>query len=88
MALRNVQRVTFSLPSVLVKKMEAAVPKNKRSKFVAQAIMKNIAAQKEGVISLEETRQYWENFWKKYNIQPSKKGESIVEWLRKDRDSH
>lgn len=88
MALRNVQRVTFSLPNVLVKKMEAAVPKNKRSKFVAQAIMKNIAAQKEGVISLEETRQYWENFRKKYNIQPAKKGESVVEWLRKDRDSH
>ncbi len=88
MALRNVQRVTFSLPNVLVKKMEAAVPKNKRSKFVAQAIMKNIAAQKEGVISLEETSQYWENFRKKYNIQPAKKGESVVEWLRKDRDSH
>jgi metal-responsive CopG/Arc/MetJ family transcriptional regulator len=88
MALRNVQRVTFSLPNVLVKKMEAAVPKNKRSKFVAQAIMKNIAAQKEGVISLEETHQYWENFRKKYNIQLSKKGESVVEWLRKDRNSH
>lgn len=88
MALRNVQRVTFSLPTVLVKKMEQKIPKNKRSKFVAEAIMKNMVAKDEGVISLEETRQYFENFRKKYKFQPEKKGESVVEWLRRDRNSH
>jgi hypothetical protein len=55
---------------------------------VAEAIMKNIADRDKGVISLEETYQYWENFRKKYNIKSDKDGKSIVQWLREDRDSH
>lgn len=88
MALRNVQRATFSIPTIIIKKLELKVPKNKRSKFVSEAILRTISQNEAGIVTLEETNQYWVNFRKKFNIKPDRNGKSIVESLREDRDSH
>lgn len=85
MALRNVQRVTFSLPTVLVKKMEQKIPKNKRSKFVAEAISKNLSVQSHEVVTMEEIQEFWENLAKRYKRKSKK---TAVQLVREDRASH
>jgi len=85
MALRNVKRITFSLPSVVIKKMELSVPKSKRSKFVAEAIIKNLSSKTHEVVTLEEVHEFWENLANKFKRKSNK---TAVELVREDRLSH
>lgn len=83
MALRNVQRYTVSLPKTTVIKLEIAVPKNNRSKFIAEQIEKGLA--KKDIITLEDIHEIWSNLAKKY---PRKTKKTAVELQREDRLSH
>ncbi len=85
MALRNVKRVTFSIPAIVMKKLEISVPKNKRSRFVAEAITKNLSAQSHEVVTMEEIHEFWDNLANKYK---RKSGKTAVELVREDRKSH
>jgi metal-responsive CopG/Arc/MetJ family transcriptional regulator len=85
MALRNVQRVTFSIPVIVVKKLSLSVPKNKRSKFVAEAIIKNLSSKTHEVITLEEVHAFWDNL---ANRSKRKTNKTAVELVREDRLSH
>lgn len=49
MALKNVRRVTFSLPKTTIYKLKISVPKNKRSRFVADLINKNIPEKEQDI---------------------------------------
>lgn len=42
MTLKNVERVTFSLPKTIIVKLEMKIPKSKRSKFIADLIGKKL----------------------------------------------
>ena len=83
MALRNVSRVTFSLPKAIIIKMELNIPKNKRSKFVAESIEKNLAKKDE--MSLQEIHKIWD---KLANMAPDKTKKTALEIQREDRLSH
>ncbi|MFA5829061.1 MAG: hypothetical protein WC843_00995 [Candidatus Gracilibacteria bacterium] len=83
MALKNVQRVTFSIPKTIIRKLEINIPKNKRSKFIAELIEKNL--EKKETITLEEVSGFWDNIAKHY--QPKIK-KTAVELQREDRLSH
>lgn len=85
MGLKTVQRVTFSLPKVTVKKLEASVPKNKRSKFLAELIEKNLPGAK--VVSLEEIENFWNGMAEKYPDKIKNK-KTAVQLVREDRNSH
>ena len=86
--LKTVERVTISLPTVLVKKIKLQIPKNKRSKFIAEGIVINFARKQENTTTLAQTHQFWENFRKKHKIKLAKNSKSIVELVRADRISH
>jgi metal-responsive CopG/Arc/MetJ family transcriptional regulator len=83
MALKNVQRYTISLPKTVVRILEINVPKNKRSKFIAELIEKNLISNKGP--SLEETQQFWIDF---NNTYPDKNKKNALEMQREDRLSH
>ena len=83
MSLKNVKRVTFSLPKITVKKLELTIPKNKRSKFVAECIEKNLPG--EGNLTLEEIGRRWDEL---ADMAPNKTKKSAVELVREDRQSH
>lgn len=85
MALKNVRRVTFSLPKVTLKKLEIAVPKNKRSKFIAEIIEKKLSNQQN--ITDNQTEKFWKDLAKKYPDKISNK-KTAVELVREDRASH
>lgn len=86
MSLKTVQRVTFSLPKSTIKKLEAHVPKNKRSKFIAEIIEKNIP-QKEKEVTFEEVSDFWDRLADQYPLkEPLNK--SSEELIREDRSSH
>lgn len=86
MALKNVRRVTFSLPKATIKKLEIAIPKSKRSKFIAEQIEKGLAGM-EKVTTVEDIDKFWGDFNKKYPfLEPM--DQSVVEMIRKDRMSH
>jgi len=83
MALKTVRRVTFSLPKTTVMKLELRIPKNKRSKFVAEAIEKTLVKPEE--VTLEEIHEFWTNLAKKC---PRKSKKTAVQLVREDRNSH
>lgn len=83
MPLRTVQRVTFSLPKITIKKLEIAIPKSKRSKFISKAIEEKLAKKTE--ISLEETMKIWDELAGKH---PYKGKKTAIEMIREDRASH
>lgn len=86
MALKTVKRVTISLPKSIIQKLEVQVPKNKRSKFIAEAVKKQLeSTQKE--ITLEEVNDFWEKLANKYPLKEPLE-ESSEEMIRKDRMSH
>ena len=83
MPLKNVRRVTFSIPKATILKMELVIPKSKRSKFVAEAIAKSLP-QEHGV-TLEEVEKFWRDLAAK---SPRKTNKTAVELVREDRLSH
>lgn len=83
MALKNVQRYTISLPKKVIRILEIKVPKNKRSKFIAELIEKNFKG-KEG-LTYEDVSEYWDSMAKLYNPKIKK---SAVEMQREDRLTH
>lgn len=83
MSLKTVKRVTFSLPLVTVKKLEIAIPRKKRSKYIAQLIESQLVKKDE--VTLEEIHEFWHNLAKKC---PRKTGKTAVELQREDRLSH
>lgn len=83
MALKNVQRVTFSLPIGTVLKLEMNIPKNRRSKFLAQILQEEL--DKMSAPTLEQTREFWKNFREKH---PCKLDKTVEEIIREDRASH
>ncbi len=86
MALKNVQRVTFSLPKTVIYQLEMHVPKSQRSKFVADLINKNIPAEEgDFETALAEVHEFFEDFRKKYKRKTNK---TAVELQREDRLSH
>lgn len=86
MALKNVRRVTFSLPKTIIHKLEVHIPKSKRSKFVADLIEKNIKdEQKNFEEELAEMDRFFEDFRKRNKRKTNK---TAVELQREDRLSH
>lgn len=80
--LQNVQRVTLSLPHAVIFQLETSIPKNKRSKFIADLIEKSLGELKR---SPEEVQTFWSSFAEKY---PSQTTLSAQELVRNDRSSH
>lgn len=83
MALKNVKRVTFSLPKTILKKMELTVPSSKRSKFVAEAIEKYLKTDLD--LTFEEVKNYWQNLAQRT---PQRSDKTILELISEDRNSH
>ncbi len=83
MALKNVQRVTFSLPKSTIYKMEIKIPSSKRSKFIAHLIEKEL--QKTKIVTAEDVNMLWDSFAEAYK---PKKHQSALEMQREDRLSH
>ncbi len=83
MALKNVVRVTLSLPKVTVHKLEMNVPKSRRSKYIAGLIEKDLKETE--MVTLEDIEAFWDNLAKKYKPQIKK---SSVQMQREDRKSH
>ena len=83
MALKNVERRTYSFPKTTILKFEMSIPKNKRSKFLADLIEKNV--QRKEAVSLEEVHQFWANLRKNSKRKTNK---TAVELIREDRLSH
>lgn len=86
MALKTVKRVTISLPKSTISKLEAHVPKNKRSRFIAEAIEKEISHNTKRV-TLKEISDFWDELADKYPLKEplNKTSEELV---REDRSSH
>jgi len=83
MGLKTVQRVTFSLPIVTVRKLEDSVPKNKRSKFLAELIEKNLPGNE--LVTLEDIDRIWDEL---ADSAPNKTNKTAVQLVREDRESH
>ncbi len=83
MALKNVKRITFSLPKITIHKLELKIPASKRSKFVAELIEKELGTSE--IITQEDINEFWHNLAKEYNPKVRK---SAVEMQREDRLSH
>lgn len=83
MALKNVQRVTFSLPKITINILERKIPASKRSKFIAELIEKEL--RKSEMVTLEDIHEFWGNLAKQYKPKVKK---SAVEMQREDRLSH
>lgn len=83
MALKSVQRVTFSLPKTTVLKLEMRIPKNKRSKFIAKIIEDGLDEKITG--TFKEYCDFWDNLAGSAIIKSNK---SAVEIIREDRASH
>lgn len=83
MGLKTVQRVTFSLPKVTFNKLESAVPKNKRSKFLAELIEKNLPGN--DLLTLEDIDRIWDEL---ADSAPNKTKKTAVQLVREDRKSH
>ena len=83
MALKNVERITLSLPKVIIRKLEISIPKSKRSKYIAGLIEKDF---KNGeTATMEVIDRFFGNLAKQYHPQSKK---SAVESQRDDRLSH
>jgi len=83
MALKSVRRVTFSLPKTILLKLEVSIPKNKRSKFVAESIEKNLNKGKK--TTLKEIHEFWSALAARV---PDRSGKTALEMQREDRLSH
>ena len=83
MALKKVQRVTFSLPKSTLVKLNIKIPKAKRSKYIASIIEKDLETIKSQ--SFSEAQKFWQDFRKKY---PVKLEKSIEEIIREDHLKH
>ena len=83
MALKNVKRYTISLPKTTIKKLEMNIPKNKRSKYIAELIEKNLS--KKEIVTLEEVEEFWHRLAKQ---SPDLTKKSALEMQREDRLSH
>lgn len=84
MASRNFKRVTFSLPKTTILKLEMSIPKNKRSKFVAELIDRKCKSKKEE-ITFEEYCKFWDDLAKNSSRKTNK---TAAELVREDRQSH
>ena len=84
MALKTVQRVTFSLPKTTILKLEIRMPKSKRSKYIAELIEKDNRTTKKEV-TIEDINAYWDNLAKHFKTKVKK---TAVEMQREDRLSH
>lgn len=84
MALKNFRRVTFSLPKATILKLEMTIPKNKRSKFVAELIERKCTSKKEE-LSFEQYCKYWDDLTANSSRKTNK---TAVELVREDRQSH
>jgi Arc/MetJ-type ribon-helix-helix transcriptional regulator len=58
MAIESTRKVTLTLPSSLLIRLDAAVPSRKRSRFIAEAIEERLAIT-EQLAALEETAGAW-----------------------------
>lgn len=83
MALKNVERVTLSLPKITIRKLEISIPKSKRSKYIADLIERDLKNRKS--VSIEEIDSFWGNLAKQYRPEQKK---SAVELQREERSSH
>jgi len=83
MPLKTVKRVTFSLPKTVVLKLEISIPKNKRSRFVAESIEKNL--EKDRKVTLKEIHEFWSKLAARV---PDRTGKTALEMQREDRLSH
>ncbi len=83
MRTKTFKRVTFSFPQATLIKLEQNIPKNGRSKFVADLIEKNLKERE--MLTLEDVQEFWNNMRKKYKRTTDK---TAVELVREDRLSH
>jgi metal-responsive CopG/Arc/MetJ family transcriptional regulator len=83
MALKNVKRVTFSLPKATVIKLEMRVPKNKRSKFIAKIIDSGLDEKKP--MTFKEYCHFWDEIAGSALVKTRK---TAVDLIREDRASH
>lgn len=83
MALKTVKRVTFSLPKATLIKLELRIPKNKRSKFVAESIEKSLTKDKK--VTLKEIHEFWSRLADRI---PDRSAKTALEMQREDRLSH
>lgn len=83
------QRITFSLPKQTILKLEMNVPKQKRSKFIAELIEKSFAEEAEKIEKKFETLEGIQEFFKEINKKyPNKLNKTAAELIREDRMSH
>lgn len=86
MTLKTVKRITLSLPKSTIQKLEQNVPKSKRSKFVAEALEKQLF-NKTQEVTFEEVSNFWDTLAHKYPLkEPLDK--TSEELIREDRMSH
>lgn len=89
MALKNVKRVTYSLPIVSILAFEMNVEKNKRSKAIAELINeKYLKKEKNSLVeevTMKDINDFWADIAKHYKPKVRK---SAVEMQREDRLSH
>ncbi len=81
--MNNYKRVTFSIPKITYLKLEISIPKNKRSKFVAEAVEKKLSTKQ--IVTYEEVSKLWDDLAKKF---PNRSKKTAVELIREDRASH
>lgn len=85
----NFQRVTFSLPKQTILKLEIHVPKQKRSKFIAELIEKSFEEEAEKISNKFETLEGIQEFFKEINKKyPNRTNKTAAELIREDRLSH
>lgn len=71
MALKNVERVTISLPKATIVKLEMKIPKSKRSKFIADLIDEKLHEESEEAFLMVDGQ--WEEI---LDITPDEKNNS------------
>jgi hypothetical protein len=79
---KAVQKLTVSLPIILVERLRALVPLHKRSLFIAEAVEERLALEEQ--IAAIETAA---GIWKDENHPDMQTGEEIDRWLTKLRRS-
>jgi metal-responsive CopG/Arc/MetJ family transcriptional regulator len=83
MSAKNFQRVTFSFPKTTILRLEMAIPKNKRSKFIANLIEKNLEPERN--LTLEDIDRLITNITNKSSRKTKK---SAVQLQREARLMH
>jgi|WetSurMetagenome_2_1015567.scaffolds.fasta_scaffold344727_1 hypothetical protein len=83
MTVKNVKMITITIPKSTFGKLEKAVAKTKRSRFISGLIEKEL--EKRDVLTLKDVHEFWDNLAMKC---PRKTSKTAVELLREDRLSH